>query len=201
MTNDTHTCGCESPADCLEKAIFGRIDEEWTELDPEIRDLIDAYVAEHPGGTERLIPLLHHVQTKLGYLPFPVQQHVAGALGLSAEQVYGVVTFYHLFTTTPRGKYQLKVCTGTACFVRRSQRLLESIQDALHIEVGGVTDDLLFSLDEVRCLGACGLAPAVMVNNDVRGNMAPFQARRMLNQLSDETDRSNDSETSENARG
>jgi NADH:ubiquinone oxidoreductase subunit E len=201
MTDQNHTCSCNSQPAVDEDGSFGRIDEEWTELEPEIRDLIETYVAEHPGGNERLIPLLHHVQEEIGYLPFPVQQNVARALGLSPEQVYGVVTFYHLFTTTPRGKYQLKVCTGTACFVRRSQRLLESMQDALHIEVGGVTDDLLFSLDEVRCLGACGLAPAVMVNSEVRGNMAPFQARKMLGQLREQTGEKEDNETPENARG
>ena len=81
---------------------------------PEIRDLVDAWLADHPGGTERLIPLLHTVQSRLGYLPFVAQDVVADRLGMSAVEVYGVVSFYHFFTTTPRGRFQLTVCMGTA---------------------------------------------------------------------------------------
>ena len=85
---------------------------------------IDDYLKHNPGGQEQLIPLLHRVQESLGYVPFAVQEVVADRLGLSPIQVYGVVSFYHFFTTTPRGKYQLKVCMGTACFVRHAERLL-----------------------------------------------------------------------------
>jgi NADH:ubiquinone oxidoreductase subunit E len=158
------------------------------EIQPGVWALIDDWVAGHAGGQERLIPLLHRVQEEIGYLPFPVQEYVAERLGLSPIEVYGVVSFYHFFTITPRGRFQLKLCTGTACFVRRSQRLVDTVRDALGIDLGGVTEDLLFSAEGVRCLGACGLAPAVMVNSRVHGNMSPQKLRRLLRSLSESSD-------------
>jgi NADH:ubiquinone oxidoreductase subunit E len=155
----------------------GRLTEE---IDPGVWQLIDEFLARHPGGQERLIPLLHSVQEYLGYLPFPVQEYVAGALGMSPIQIYGVVSFYHLFTTTPRGKHQLKVCLGTACFVRHSQRLIEAIGRELDIDVGDVTEDRLFSLEQVRCLGSCGLAPAMMHNDETFGNLGPQDVLKLV---------------------
>ena len=152
-------------------------------VDPEAYRIVDDYVREHPGGQEQLIPLLHRVQEHLGYLPFPVQEYVAGKLGMSPVEVYSVVSFYHFFTTTPRGKYQLKVCTGTACFVRRSARLIDTVREELGIDVGEVTEDLRFSIEEVRCLGACGLAPALMINGVVHGEMTQQRLRRLLGAL------------------
>lgn len=149
----------------------------------EVQTLVDGWVAEHPGGAERLIPLLHRVQQELGYLPFPVQEYVADALELSPVQVYGVVSFYHFFTTTPRGRFQLKVCMGTACFVRHGQRLLEVIESTLGIGVGEVSEGRLFSLEQVRCIGACGLAPAMMVNDEVHGNLTPTDVRKLVRRL------------------
>ena len=151
-----------------------------TKIDPEIWGAIDEYLESNPGGRERLIPLLHFVQSKLGYLPFEVQEYVADGLGMSPVQVYGVVSFYHLFTTTPRARYQVKVCLGTACFVRQSQRVLDALRDACKVEVGGISEDGLFNLDQVRCIGACGLAPAIMVNDDVYGNLTALRARRLI---------------------
>ncbi len=143
-------------------------------------ELIDAYLRDHPGGAERLIPVLHRVQEELGYLPLPVIEAIAGRLGISPIQAYGVVSFYHFFTTTPRGRYQLKVCMGTACFVRNANSVLESVHDTIGLEVGGVTNDRLFSLEQVRCLGACGLAPAMMVNNEVYGHLTRAAVRKLL---------------------
>jgi NADH:ubiquinone oxidoreductase subunit E len=143
-------------------------------------ELIDAYLRDHPGGAERLIPVLHRLQEELGYLPFPVIEAIAERLGISPIQAYGVVSFYHFFTTTPRGRYQLKVCMGTACFVRNANSLLESVRDTIGLEVGGVTKDRLFSLEQVRCLGACGLAPAMMVNNEVYGHLTRAGVRKLL---------------------
>ena len=150
---------------------------------PATLELIDGYLRDHPGGAERLIPVLHRVQEELGYLPFPVIKAIADRLGMSPIQVYGVVGFYHFFTTTPRGRFQLKVCMGTACFVRNANTLLESIRDTIGIEVGGVTKDRLFSLEQVRCLGACGLAPAMMVNNEVYGHLNRNAVRKLLQGL------------------
>ena len=153
------------------------------EIDARARELIDGYLAGHPGATERLIPLLHLLQEQLGHVPVSVQELVADALGLSPIQVFSVVTFYHFFTLTPRGRFPIKVCMGTACFVRHAPRLVETIQDALGIGMGECTEDRMFSLEQVRCLGACGLAPAIMVGNDVHGNLDPNAVRRLITQL------------------
>jgi len=152
-------------------------------VDPEAYAIVDRYVAEHPGGRERLIPLLHRVQEHLGYLPFPIQEYVAEKLGLSPVEVYGVVSFYHFFTTTPRGRYQLKVCMGTACFVNGAQTICDVVGDLLGIGVGEVTGDRLFSLEQVRCIGACGLAPAMMVNDEVHGHLTPNAIRKLVRKL------------------
>ncbi len=145
--------------------------------------VIDEFLATHGGDRERLIPLLHRVQEKIGYLPYPVQKYIATALGMSPIQVYEVVSFYHLFTTTPRGRYQLKVCLGTACFVRGSQQLLNTLSETLDLPVGQISDDHLFNLDQVRCIGACGLAPAITVNNEVHGNLSPNDVRKLARKL------------------
>ena len=157
--------------------------EEAEEIDPGVWKRIDTFIEQHPGGQERLIPLLHQLQESLGYLPFAVQEYVADKLGMSPIQVYGVVSFYHLFTTTPRGRYRLKVCMGTACFVRHSGQLIETIRSVLGLKLGETTNDRLFSLEQVRCIGACGLAPAMMVNNDVHGNLSPEAVRELLTRL------------------
>jgi len=153
------------------------------EIDPGVWAEIDEYLAHAPGGQERLIPLLHRAQERLGYLPFAVQEVIADRLGLSLIQVYGVVSFYHFFTTTPRGKHELKVCMGTACFVRHAQRLVETVQQTLGVEIGGVTEDQLFGLEQVRCLGACGLAPAMMHNQETLGNLTAKDLRKMVIRL------------------
>jgi len=170
-------------------------------LDPEIWGEIDDFLANTPGGHERLIPLLHKVQESVGYLPTPIQEYIADKLGLSPIQVYGVVSFYHLFTTTPRGKHELKVCMGTACFVRHAQRLIETLEQVLEIEVGDVTDDRLFSLEQVRCLGACGLAPAMMLNDETLGNLTAKDLRKQVLKMKSKARRERESGSSENPSG
>jgi len=157
--------------------------EDEEPLEPETEEIVDRWLAENPGGRERLIPLLHLVQKHLGYLPPAAQRLVADRLGMSPIQVYGVISFYHFFTTTPRGRYQVKVCTGTACFVRGAGRILDVLSDELGVESGSVTEDRSFNLDQVRCIGACGLAPAVMVNEKVHGNLDSPRARRLAKKL------------------
>ena len=152
-------------------------------INPELLASIDDYVAAHPGGQERLIPLLHLAQSRIGWLPSNVQEYIAGALGMSPVQVFGVVSFYHFFATSPRGKHQLKVCTGTACFVRGAMDLVAELEKLLKIEVGGVTEDQLFSLEQVRCIGACGLAPALMIDNEVHGNLTRKDLKRLVRGL------------------
>jgi len=169
--------------------------------EPDIMAAMDTFMAQHPGGNERLIPLLHLCQERLGHVPFEVQEAIAWRLGLSPVQVYSVLSFYSFFTITPRGRYPLKVCMGTACFVRHATRLIEALQDTLKIDMGGCTDDKLFSLEQVRCLGACGLAPAMMVGHDVHGNLDARQVRRLVSQLRARGKRDAAAAAREGARG
>ncbi len=149
-------------------------------IDPEVYHIVDGFVSENPGGQEQLIPLLHCVQEHLGYLPFPVQEYVAGKLCLSPVEVYSVVSFYHFFNTEKMGRFRIKVCMGTACFVRRAEDVLEKFSEQLAIGVGEVSEDSLFSLEEVRCIGACGLAPVVVINDDVHGGVEPNGVRKIV---------------------
>lgn len=151
-------------------------------IDPEVYRIVDRFVSENPGGQEQLIPLLHRVQEHLDFLPFPVQEYVAGKLGLSPVEVYSVVSFYHFFNTEKKGRFRIKVCMGTACFVRRAEDVLEKFSEQLSIGVGDVSEDALFSLEEVRCIGACGLAPVVVINDDVHGGVEPIGVRKIVRQ-------------------
>jgi NADH:ubiquinone oxidoreductase subunit E len=140
----------------------------------------DAIIATYKGRPGALIPVLEQVQEELGFLPMAVQQRVANGLNLPVANVYGVVTFYSFFTMIPRGKHNVRLCLGTACYVRGAQKLLENISKILGIDPGGCTNDRQFSLETVRCLGACGLAPVVMVDNDTYGQMKPAKLEGML---------------------
>jgi len=142
--------------------------EEWEKVD----QVIDRY--RNRQGI--LIPVLKEVQDICGYLPKKVQHRIAQGLQLPASQVYGVVSFYAFFTTIPRGKHVIRVCLGTACYVRGSKQILDNLQRELHVEVGGITQDRKFSLEAVRCLGACGLAPVMVVGNDTYGMITPGKA-------------------------
>lgn len=137
------------------------------ELYPELEKII----AEHQGKPEDLIMVLHKAQNLFGYLPRKVQEMVAEGLGVSLNEVYGVITFYAFFSTVPKGRHSVKVCLGTACYVRGGQRVIEKIKKELSLKVGGTTEDRRYSLDVVRCIGACGLSPAMLVNDDVYGRV------------------------------
>jgi NADH:ubiquinone oxidoreductase subunit E len=142
--------------------------EEWEKID----QVINNY-REKRGA---LIPVLKEVQDVCGYLPKKVQHRIAQGLHLPSSQVYGVVSFYTFFTTTPRGKYIVRVCLGTACYVKGSKQILDNLQRELDVEVGGITRDRKFSLEAVRCLGACGLAPVLVVGPDTYGMVNPGKA-------------------------
>ncbi len=146
------------------------------ELYPKLAEII----GENKGRPENLIMVLHKAQNLFGYLPKKVQQMVAEGLGLSLSQVYGVVTFYSFFSTSPKGRNTVKVCLGTACYVRGGQRALTKVQDELEVKVGSTTEDRRFSLDVVRCIGACGLAPAMLVNDDVYGRVKTTKIMEIL---------------------
>lgn len=135
--------------------------ECFTELETLINGLADKNGA--------LISVLHKAQEIFGYLPEEVQTFVAEQLGISVAKVYGVVSFYSFFTMTPKGKFPIAVCMGTACYVRGAGKVLEDLQNQLGIKSGETTADGLFSIDALRCVGACGLAPVVLVGEDVYG--------------------------------
>ena len=117
-----------------------------------------------------------------GYLPREVQEIIAGRLHIPVSKVYGVVTFYSFFTMTPKGKYPISVCLGTACYVRGAEKVLEEFQRQLEIKVGETTSDGLFSLDCLRCVGACGLAPVVTIAGKVYGRLTPEKVRDILSE-------------------
>lgn len=132
---------------------------------------------EQPGC---LMPVLQQAQEIYGYLPIEVQAIVAEGLGISLSEVYGVATFYSQFRLNPKGIYRISICLGTACYVKGAAKVLEAVERKLGIQVGECTPDGLFSLESCRCVGACGLAPVMMVGSDVYGRLTPDQVGPIL---------------------
>ena len=127
-----------------------------------------------------LINVLHKTQEAFGYLPAEVQQVIAGELNVSEAKVYGVVTFYAFFTMKPKGLHKISVCMGTACYVRGAEKVVDELKKELKIKVGDVTPDGIFSLDCLRCVGACGLAPVMMIGDKVYGHVEPKEIKGIL---------------------
>ena len=127
-----------------------------------------------------LINVLHNIQEKLGYLPAEVQELIAQELNMSIAKVYGVVTFYSFFTMIPKGEFPISICMGTACYVRGAEQVLNEFKRQLKVEVGQTSPDGKFSLSCLRCVGACGLAPVVMVGDKVYGRVSPQQVKQIL---------------------
>jgi NADH:ubiquinone oxidoreductase subunit E len=132
---------------------------------------IDVIIEKYKDKPGSLIPVLQQAQDVCGYLPHIVQRYIARGLKMSPSVVFGVATFYSFFTLVPRGKHVIRVCLGTACYVKRSEEILDKIKDELDLEVGEITRDKKYSLEAVRCLGACGLAPVVVVGVDTYGDV------------------------------
>ena len=132
----------------------------------ETKEILEKY----PKEKDQLIMILNDVQEKYGYIPKQAQMVISKELSIPMAEIYGVITFYSRFTLEPKGKYNISICLGTACFVKGSQSILDRAKERLKIEPGQVTPDGKFSLDDVRCVGACGLAPVFMVNDEVYGN-------------------------------
>ncbi|GAB4387739.1 MAG: hypothetical protein Kow0025_03010 [Thermodesulfovibrionales bacterium] len=143
---------------------------------------LDEIIAAHKGKPGSLIPVLQAAQELVGYLPPVVQRHIARGLNTSVSEVHGVVSFYSFFTMKPKGKHNIRVCLGTACYVKRAEEIVEKLKQELGIEIGEVTPDRSFSLESVRCLGACGLAPVVVVDKDTHGSVNPVKTAEILNQ-------------------
>lgn len=130
-----------------------------------------------------LINVLHKAQSIFGYLPAEVQEVIAEELNVPLAKVYGVVTFYSFFTMIPRGQYPISICTGTACYVRGAEKVLEEFKKALKIQVGETSADGKFSLNCLRCVGACGLAPVVLIGEKTYGRVAPDEVKNILKEF------------------
>jgi NADH:ubiquinone oxidoreductase subunit E len=143
---------------------------------------LNAIIEKHKGKAGGLIPVLEEAQVCLEYLPLSVQKKIASGLNLPLGRVYGVVTFYSFFTMTPRGKHTIRVCLGTACYVRGGKAVAEALEKQFGIKEGETTADRLFTLESVRCLGACGLGPVVVVDEDVHGRIKPGKLKDVLSQ-------------------
>lgn len=139
---------------------------------------------KHAYNPEKLIPILHAVQLEYRYLPEPVMMYIANALDISPARLYGVATFYSHFALTPKGKYIIRICDGTACHVKGSMTLYDTLRETLGLKGDNTTtDDLLFTLETVSCLGACGLAPVMMINDKVHGRLTSAQAAEIVTDL------------------
>ena len=141
---------------------------------------LDEFIDSVENKDSALIEVLHHAQGIFGYLPKEIQLYIAKKLDVPPSKVYGVVSFYTYFTTEPIGKYKISVCLGTVCFVKGSDKILEEFEKELGIKVGQSTKDLKFSLEGLRCLGACGLAPVVTVNGKVHGKVKPEDVKNII---------------------
>ncbi|MDR0206580.1 MAG: NAD(P)H-dependent oxidoreductase subunit E [Bacteroidales bacterium] len=132
-----------------------------------------------------LINVLHKTQDYLGYLPAEAQEVIGQELKIPTAKVYGVVSFYSFFTMIPKGRFPVSICMGTACYVRGAERILDELKHQLELNVGETSADGLFSLASLRCVGACGLAPVVLVGDKVYGRLAPDDVKNMVDEYKD----------------
>ncbi|MGE5614545.1 MAG: NAD(P)H-dependent oxidoreductase subunit E [Bacillota bacterium] len=152
------------------------------ETEQEKYDRIAAIIEEYKNREGSLIQILHMAQGIFGYLPLKLQQFIAEKLGKPLSVVSGVVSFYSFFSTVPKGENTIRVCLGTACYVRGGKKIIEKLREVLGIEMGGTTKDGKFSLEVMRCIGACGLAPAMTINGKVYKQVNPDKIRSILDQ-------------------
>ena len=143
-------------------------------------------IAEHKHDKSLLMAVMQKAQDIYGYLPIEIQSLIARELGIPMEKVYGVATFYSQFALNPKGEYTISVCLGTACYVKGSDKILEAIEARLGIKSGECTEDGLFSIDACRCVGACGLAPVMLVDEDVYGKVTTAQVPAILDSYRNE---------------
>ncbi len=141
-----------------------------------IRDICRRYKDENTP----LMMILSDIQNEYGYIPLEVQEVVSQETGISVAEIYGVVTFYSFFSLTPKGKYVIGCCLGTACYVKGGQQVIDKFGELLHIKPGETTEDGLFTLDALRCIGACGIAPAVTINGTVYPKMTVAKVSEVI---------------------
>ena len=162
----------------MEQQTDNLVEEFTLEQINELNKIIEKYRVE-PGG---IIPLLKEAQDLLGYLPINIQKQISDKTNIPLSRIYGIVTFYSFFTMTPRGKHMVKVCLGTACYVRGGKKITEIIEKELEVKSGETTTDRRFTYETVRCLGACGLAPVIVVDEEVYGRVKPSKVKEILEQ-------------------
>ncbi len=155
----------------------------YEELDNYIKSV---YKPGHPQSA--LIAILHHAQGMYGYLNKEVMEHIAQVTEVPAAEIYGVATFYSYFKHRPQGKHRVTVCMGTACYIKGAAKILEIIEDDLDIQPGETSQDMLFTLDETRCIGACGLAPVMLVDEKVYARVEPEQVKAILAEYKEKSD-------------
>lgn len=163
MSETTCCCGC--------------VDEKELKL----QEIIEKY--KNTRGA--LIPVLHEAQEVYGYLPVSVQKKISTGLDIPLAEIYGVITFYTQFSLKPKGKYKVNICMGTACYVKGAGQILDKFKEKLGIEVGDCTEDGKFSLDACRCIGACGLAPVLTINEEVYGRLTADDVEGILKKYED----------------
>jgi len=147
---------------------------------PEQKAELMKLIAAHKGQQGMLMPILQGAQEIYGYLPIEVQQMISDATAIPMGKIFGVVTFYSFYSLYPKGKYRISVCLGTACYVKGSGQVYEKLQQVLGLKEGECTPDGKFSLESCRCVGACGLAPVMMINDDVHGRLTPDSVEAIL---------------------
>ncbi len=162
----------------MEQQVDNLLEEFTLEQIDELNKIIEKYRME-PGG---IIPLLEEVQDLLGYLPIRIQKQISNKTNIPLSRIYGIVTFYSFFTMTPRGKHTVKVCLGTACYIRGGKEIAETIEGEFGVKSGEITADRIFTYETVRCLGACGLAPVIVVDGEVYGRVKPSKVKEILEQ-------------------
>lgn len=151
-----------------------------SEITQEQWEKIEEIIARYKDKPGSLIPVLEQVQEVTAFLPAEVQHRIAEGLEISTSMVYGVVTFYSLFNLEPRGKYIIRVCSGTACHIKGGKEITNKLQQKLGIKTGETTPDMKFTLDTISCPGTCGLAPVIMVNDEIHGMMDPTKTDEVL---------------------
>ena len=143
---------------------------------------VEEIIAEYKNENTPLMMILSQVQKEYGYIPFEVQEIVSEKLGIPVSEIYGVVTFYSFFSLKPKGKFVIGVCLGTACYVKGAQQICDKFSELLGIKPGETSEDGLFTIDALRCIGACGIAPAVSINGKVYPKMSVNQVQQVINE-------------------
>ena len=178
----TNNCPVRSIAHFEEVDELGKV-----QLSNEDRQNLDQILAKHEAERAAVISVLQDVNAQYRYLPEGILRHVARGLNIPLSQVYSIATFYNSFSLTPRGKYVVRVCMGTACHVKGGHRILQAFERMLKIKAGGTTEDKNFSLEEVRCLGCCGLAPVITINEDLYGSVSQAKLPKILERYQEES--------------